>query len=99
MSVASAQAAREKFFHDCDDDTVQRAFERLCAERGGETSATPVSLPSFWAAGLPRSFIRCRQDRAPPPWNAHLVPQGRGLRRPEISSSQSPFLSRPRQLA
>ncbi len=99
MSVASAQAAREKFFHDCDDDTVQRAFERLCAERGGETSATPVSLPSFWAAGLPRSFIRCRQDRAQPRWNADLVAERLGVSRLEIDSSHSPFLSRPRELA
>jgi pimeloyl-ACP methyl ester carboxylesterase len=99
MSVADAGAAREKFFHDCDDDTVQWAFERLCAERGGETSATPVSVPNFWAADLPRSFIRCLGDRAQERWYADLVAERLGVNQLEIDSSHSPFLSRPAELA
>jgi pimeloyl-ACP methyl ester carboxylesterase len=99
MTVKSADAAREKFFHDCDEQTVQWAFERLCAERGGETSSTPVHLPNFWAADLPRSFIRCRQDRAQERWYADLVAERLGVASLEIDSSHSPFLSRPSELA
>jgi pimeloyl-ACP methyl ester carboxylesterase len=99
MTVTSPDAARDKFFNDCDDETVRWAFERLCAERGGKTSSTPASLPRFWAADLPRSFIRCLQDRAQERWNADLVAERLGVQPLEIDSSHSPFLSRPSELA
>jgi pimeloyl-ACP methyl ester carboxylesterase len=99
MSVATVESAQEKFFHDCDDETVQWAFERLCPERGGETSSTPVSVANFWAADLPRSFIVCLQDRAQERWSADLVAQRLGVKQLAIDTSHSPFLSRPRELA
>ena len=99
MTIASPEAAREKFFHDCDDATVQWAFARLCAERGGETSSVPVSLPKFWAADLPRSFIVCLQDRAQDRAFADLVARRLGVHALEIDASHSPFLSRPAELA
>lgn len=99
MTVASVEAARDKFFHDCDDATVQWAFDRLCAERGGETSSTPVSLPNFWAADLPRSFIRCQQDRAQEQWHADATVARLGVEPLLIDASHSPFLSRPAELA
>ena len=99
MSVATIGGAREKFFHDCDDETVRWAFERLCPERGGETSSTPVSVTNFWAAQLPRSFIVCLQDRAQERSNADLVAQRLGVEQLPIDTSHSPFLSRPRELA
>lgn len=99
MSIATVDGAREKFFHDCDDETVQWAFEQLCPERGGETSSTPVSVAKFWAADLPRSFIVCLQDRAQERWNADLVARRLGVEQLAIDSSHSPFLSRPRVLA
>jgi pimeloyl-ACP methyl ester carboxylesterase len=99
MTVTSAEAAREKFFHDCDDETVRWAYARLCPERGGETSTTPVSLPNFWTADLPRSFIVCLQDRAQQRSNADLVAQRLGVTPLAIDSSHSPFLSRPAELA
>src|SRR5262249_12019095 len=98
-SVRDEEAARAKFFHDCDDATVRWAFERLCPERAGETSTTAVSLPQFWAADLPRSFIRCQQDRAQEAWNADLVAQRLGVAPLQIDASHSPFLSRPGELA
>src|SRR5258708_21424333 len=66
MSVASAQAAREKFFHDCDDDTVQRAFERLCPYRGGVTCGTTGTRPISLAAAPRRSLLPCPQFLALP---------------------------------
>lgn len=99
VSVIDADAARAKFFHDCDDATVRWAFERLCPERAGETSVEPVSLPAFWAADRPRSFIRCLQDRAQEPWSAELVAARLGVEPLAIDASHSPFLSRPEELA
>jgi pimeloyl-ACP methyl ester carboxylesterase len=98
-SVASIEGAREKFFHDCDEETVRWAFARLCPERGGETSTTPVSLADFWAADLPRSFIVCLQDRAQERSNADLVARRLGVEQLVVDTSHSPFLSRPRELA
>lgn len=99
MSIASAEGARELFFHDCDEETVQWAFRRLCKERAGETSTHAVSLPNFWSADLPRSYIRCLQDRAKPGWLSDVVAERLGVVQLAIDTSHSPFLSRPDELA
>jgi len=99
MSVATAEGARALFYHDCDDATIEWAFERLCPERAGETSTVPVSVPAFWAADLPRSYIRCLQDRAKPGWLSDLVAERLGVDPLTIDASHSPFLSRPTELA
>jgi pimeloyl-ACP methyl ester carboxylesterase len=99
MRIASPEGARELFYHDCDDETVAWAFARLCPERAGETSTVPVSIPAFWAAERPRSFIRCLQDRAMPVWLSDLVAERLGVTPLTIDASHSPFLSRPAELA
>jgi hypothetical protein len=68
-------------------------------EHVGDTATTPISVPSFWAADLPRSFIRCEQDRAMPRWFADLVALRLGVEPLTIDASHSPFLSRPAELA
>jgi hypothetical protein len=78
---------------------VQWAFERLCNERGGETSTVSVSLTRYWSAELPRSFVRCLQDRAQPRWLADLVAERLGVEPLTIDTSHSPFLSQPGELA
>jgi pimeloyl-ACP methyl ester carboxylesterase len=99
MSFGSAEGARELFWHDCDDATVAWAFDLMCPERAGETSDRPVSIPAFWAADLPRSFIRCTDDRAMPRWLADTVTERLGVEQLTIDASHSPFMSRPRELA
>ena len=99
MSVANLEGAWEYFWHDCDEQTVRWAFERLCPERFGETTVAPVSVARFWQADLPRSFIRCQQDRSMPSWLADTVAQRLGVESLSIDTSHSPFLSRPRELA
>ena len=99
MFFTSAEGARALFFHDCDDDTVQWAFGRLCKERGGETSTATCSVPKFWAADLPRSYIRCLQDRAMPGWLSDVVVERLGVEQLTIDASHSPFLSCPAELA
>jgi len=82
-----------------DEATARWAFDRLGPERFGDTTVTPVSIPDFWAADLPRSFIRCLQDQSMPRWLADTVTRRLGVEQLTIDTSHSPFLSRPRELA
>ena len=99
MTFANFEGAWEYFYHDCDEASARWAFEQLGPERGGDTSITPVSIPRFWAADLPRSFILCLQDRSMPRWLADTVAKRLGVEQLTIDTSHSPFLSRPRELA
>lgn len=99
MTFADFAAAWDYFYHDCDETTARWAFERLGPERFGDTTVAPVSVANFWAADLPRSFIRCQQDRSLPRWLADVVAQRLGVEQLTIDTSHSPFLSRPAELA
>lgn len=99
MTFADFEGAWKYFYHDCDEPTARWAFDRLGPERFGETTVAPVSVPGFWAADLPRSFIRCEQDRAMPRWLADTVTHRLGVEPLTIDASHSPFLSRPGDLA
>jgi len=99
MTFADFEGAWKYFYHDCDEQTARWAFDRLGPERFGDTTITPVSVPRFWAAELPRSFIRCLQDRSMPRWLADTVTRRLGVEQLTIDTSHSPFLSRPRELA
>ncbi len=99
MTFADFDGAWKYFYHDCDEPTARWAFSRLGPERFGDTTVTPVSVPAFWAADLPRSFIVCEQDRSMPRWLADTVARRLGVEQLSIDASHSPFLSRPRELA
>ncbi|BBY37989.1 hypothetical protein MMAN_21230 [Mycobacterium mantenii] len=99
MWMADFGRTWEYFYHDCDQRTARWAFERLGPERFGENASRPVSIPAFWAADLPRSFILCLQDHAMPRWLADTVAHRLGVEQLSIDTSHSPFLSRPRELA
>jgi pimeloyl-ACP methyl ester carboxylesterase len=99
MRFATFEGAWKYFYHDCDEKTARWAFERLCPERFGDTTVTPVSVPRFWAADLPRSYIRCLQDRSKPRWLSDVVATRLGVEPLTIDASHSPFLSRPVELA
>jgi pimeloyl-ACP methyl ester carboxylesterase len=99
MSFAEFEGAWKYFYHDCDEQTARWAYERLDPERFGDTTVTPVSVPRFWEADLPRSYIRCLQDRSKPRWLSDVVARRLGVEQLTIDSSHSPFLSRPRELA
>jgi hypothetical protein len=56
MEWDSREGAREFFYHDCDEPTVDWAFQRLTpgiSPFPGEK----LHLPAFWEAQLPRSYI------------------------------------------
>jgi pimeloyl-ACP methyl ester carboxylesterase len=99
MSFTGVEGARELFYHDCDEATVRWAFDHLTPERFGDEVTTPICVPRFWAAELPRSFIRCLQDRSQPQWLADVTARRLGVEPLTIDTSHSPFLSRPAELA
>jgi pimeloyl-ACP methyl ester carboxylesterase len=99
MAFADVEGARELFYNDCDEATARWAFEQLTPETAGDTATTPISVPRFWAAELPRSFIVCLQDRAQPRWLADVTARRLGVEPLAIDASHSPFLSRPAELA
>ena len=99
MTFADFEGTWKYFYHDCDEATARWAYERLGPERFGDTTITPVSIPRFWAADLPRSFILCLQDRSMPRWLADTVARRLGVEQLTIDTSHSPFMSRPRELA
>jgi pimeloyl-ACP methyl ester carboxylesterase len=99
MAFATFEGAWEFFYHDCDEETARWAFDRLTPEHVGDTATTPVSVPRFWDAELPRSFVRCLQDRAQPRWQAEVTARRLGAEPLTIDTSHSPFLSRPGELA
>jgi pimeloyl-ACP methyl ester carboxylesterase len=99
MSFADFEGAWEFFYHDCDEFTARWAFEQLTPEYVGDSASTPVSVPWFWEADLPRSFILCFEDRSQPRWLADVTVRRLGVEPLTIDGSHSPFLSRPTELA
>jgi pimeloyl-ACP methyl ester carboxylesterase len=99
MVFADFQGAWDLFYNDCDEDTARWAFERLTPARTTEVATTPVSVPGFWDAQPPRSFIRCLQDNAQPQWLADRTTKRLGVEALTIDASHSPFLSQPHKLA
>lgn len=92
------QGAVMAFYNDCDEDMVDWAFSRLVPEPFAPLGV-PVSVPTFWAADLPRSFIMGTIDASCPPALAKSESTRLGVDPLVIESGHSPFLSRPAELA
>jgi pimeloyl-ACP methyl ester carboxylesterase len=99
MECVDFHGVRDFFYHDCDEGTSRWAFEQLTPAPGGEYSLEPVSVPRFWEADLPRSYLLCLQDRAKPRSMSDEVARRLGVVPLTIDASHSPFLSRPGELA
>jgi len=98
MVWTSKEGARECFYHDCDDETVEWAFSML-TPASTDGVHEKIHLRNFWLANLPRSYILCEQDRAMPQWLSAQVCDRLGVVPLRIDSSHSPFLSKPAELA
>ncbi len=94
----SVEGAREFFYHDCDDATVDWAFSKL-SPGISPFPGEKLHSANLWAAQPPRSYIRCLQDRSKPMSMSREVLRRLGVEELTIDSSHSPFLSRPRELA
>lgn len=98
MEWTSREGAREFFYHDCDDATVDWAFSKLSPG----ISPFPdekLHLPELWRTQPPRSYILCLQDRSKPHDMSEEVIRRLGVAPLTIDASHSPFLSRPAELA
>lgn len=91
-------SAKEAFYHDCDPGTANWAAARLTPQPLAPLMET-VRYSKFWGADIPRSFIQCDWDRMFPPRCAEVSAERLGVRPLHITSSHSPFLSRPQALA
>jgi pimeloyl-ACP methyl ester carboxylesterase len=98
MQCVDFEAARDFFYHDCDPQTAAWAFAQL-TPAPVEFLVETVSVPRFWHAALPRSYIYCMQDRAKPHSLSDEVISRLGVTPLSIDTSHSPFLSRPAELA
>ncbi|MFI5047145.1 MAG: alpha/beta fold hydrolase [Acidimicrobiia bacterium] len=93
------QGAWDFFYHDCDEATARWAYEQLSPGPHASYSLEPVSVPRYWEANLPRSYILCLRDRAKPHAMSVEVARRLGVEPIPIDTSHSPFLSRPAELA
>lgn len=89
---------REKFYHDCPDETVEFARKNLCPEPTAPSN-TPVKLGANYAS-VARSYIRCTEDCAIPPEHQLTMSQTLPARDTyEMACAHSPFFAQPARLA
>jgi len=98
MTFRSPEAAVAFFYHDCPPEIARWACRMLTPEPLAPIFE-PISVPRFWEAQLPRSLIRCRQDRAGSDAAAVHTSARFGVEPLWIDTSHSPFLSQPSLLA
>jgi len=98
MEWTSRDGAREFFYHDCDDETIDWAISNLTPGISPFPNEK-LYLPEFWEAQLPRSYILCTQDRSKPHSMSEEVIRRLGVEPLKIDASHSPFLSKPAELA
>lgn len=86
------------FYHDCPAEAVAFAVPRLCPEPVAPQE-TPLRL-SARAAGLPRHYILCTEDRTiPPEEQERMVADWPAASVTRLASGHSPFLAMPDDLA
>ncbi|GHO99246.1 hypothetical protein KSF_092940 [Reticulibacter mediterranei] len=95
------EAAREVFYADCTDEEADWATSLLVPEplrmKAPEVAPTPVDTPEI---SLPRVYISCLQDRALGPSLQQKMYTALPCQKVyTLSTSHSPFLSAPDQLA
>jgi pimeloyl-ACP methyl ester carboxylesterase len=82
------------FYHDCSPADAQWAASRLTPQPLAPATEQ-ISIPRFWEAELPRSFIKCRQDRALNARAADRFIARLGVDPFMIDTAHSPFLNQP----
>ena len=99
IAMTSPDASNKLFYHDCSAEDQAWAFEHL-TPLPMEATTTPLNLPRFWQAPIPRDYILCTDDRSHPiQWDNEFM-QRLGLSvNFGIISSHSPFISRPTETA
>lgn len=90
--------ARATFYHDCPDETVAFAKERIVAQ-AILPQATKLDLGEAYE-GVAKSYIRCTDDRTiPPEFQSEMAARFAVEDRYEMQTSHSPFFADPTGLA
>ena len=86
------------FYNDCPPGAAEFAIPRLCAQA---IAPTTVALPDTRRAeSLPRSYIRCMDDRTiPPAYQVTMTQDWPDKDVYEMATGHSPFLTDPARLA
>lgn len=96
-SGLSWEAARHNFFHDVDEETARRAYERL---RPTSLTVFTEMCPIDQWPDVPSTYILMKDDRAVgQEWSRRVVRQRIHADLIELPGSHSPFYSRPAELA
>jgi pimeloyl-ACP methyl ester carboxylesterase len=99
LELTNKRAADQIFYHDCSPEDQQWAFERL-TPLPVDAISTPLTLPRFWQASIPRDFIVCTDDRSHPiAWDNEFMKRLGVSTCFGICSSHSPFISHPSETA
>lgn len=92
------QMAEAVFYHDCPEGTVEYALAHLCPQPM-KPQSTPLDATGR-SAGIPRSYIRCDDDRAiPPEFQESLTRDWPAEDVHALPVSHSPFFAMPERLA
>ena len=93
-----ASKARETFYHDCPDETVAFAMERLVPQ-AVLPQATKLELGENYER-VAKSYIRCANDRTiPSEFQSEMAERFAPSDRYEMRTSHSPFFADPKGLA
>lgn len=92
------EKARETFYHDCPEEACLYAMERIVPEPTVPQNTPLVLSPAYDA--LPKSYIRCTDDRTIPPEAQQIMANRLPEQdRWEMQTSHSPFFADPAGLA
>jgi pimeloyl-ACP methyl ester carboxylesterase len=90
--------ARDVFYHDCPPETVAFALTRL-GQQPIKPQETPIEIGENYAS-VPKSYIRCDDDRTIPPEYQRTMTEGWPERDVyAMDCSHSPFFADPTRLA
>jgi pimeloyl-ACP methyl ester carboxylesterase len=99
VATMPGEAAREAIFASCSEEVQAWALPR----RGPQAVlpfTQPVELGGFDFAGIPRSYVLCKQDRAIPPALQRRMLEAAGCSPViELDTDHTPHLSRTAELA
>lgn len=91
------QAAIDSFYNSCAPDKAEAAFARLTPEPIAMRTS-PVVLTAQRYGTIPRSYIRCEQDRALPPALQDYMIARQPCEVVSLNADHSPFYSAPDEL-
>jgi pimeloyl-ACP methyl ester carboxylesterase len=90
--------AAEIFYNDCSEELARWACQQLIPEPFGPINEE-ISIPRFWEADLPRSYIYGLRDQGFSRRMSRIQAHRLGVEPFALDSSHSAFLSRPGELA